>query len=485
VLFNSLTYLIFLPATAIIYFSLPCRLRWMFLLAASWIFYMAWRPELIILLLFTTFANYLAAILINASKEEKSRKLALAACMIVNFSLLFAFKYLDFFLSSARALFALAGITLPAREFSLVLPMGISFYTFQAASYTLDVYFRRIKPEPNFFKVSLFLTFFPQLVAGPIERAENLLGQLFIDSKPQASNIAAGIKLLLIGYFKKAVVADRLSAAVAAVYASPRNFGGLSLSVATIFFAFQIYCDFSGYSDIALASAKILNIDLMQNFRQPYLSSSVKEFWRRWHISLSEWLKDYLYIPMGGGRTSKLKRVRNVMLTFAASGLWHGANWTYVVWGLMHGAFQAAGDLLGKPCGAAFEFAPKRFRAILGTISTFCLTCLAWVFFRAASLKDACYIASHLTDDFRLWGSAVHVYQTLSGMGPGFLEILINFGLVAFVAALDIFAGDESVFQKAQKLPAAAQAALYFIISLGIISLGVFYNAGQFIYFQF
>ncbi|MDR1558431.1 MAG: MBOAT family protein, partial [Clostridiales bacterium] len=398
-LFNSVIYLIFLPVTALVYFFTPGRIRWIPLLLASCGFYMAWRPEFILLLAFTVLVNYVSALLIHKVLKPKP---ALIVSLIMNFGLLFFFKYLGFFSDSLSAAFAMLKINIPVPEYSVILPMGISFYTFQAAAYTIDVYRGKLAPERNYFKTMLFITFFPQLVAGPIERAGDLMGQLFSDRKPGIRDVSGGLGYLTLGFFKKTVVADRLADCVNAVYNAPASYTGLPSVIATLYFAFQIYCDFSGYSDIAVGSAKLLGIELTRNFRQPYLSGSIREFWRRWHITLSSWLRDYIYIPLGGSRVSKPRYYLNVTLTFLASGLWHGANWTFVLWGGLHGVFQII-EGLGKP----------RKKNIFHIGLTFLLVCLAWIFFRAKNISDALFILTHLLSGVRRWNEPLYLYETL------------------------------------------------------------------------
>jgi D-alanyl-lipoteichoic acid acyltransferase DltB (MBOAT superfamily) len=479
-LFNSLEYLVFLPVVAIIYYILPGKARWVFLLAASLRFYMAWKPELVALMLFAVFANYICALLMKGAGKRK-RKALLIIAMAANFSMLIWFKYLGFFARSLEALAKALGFGASFGDVSIALPMGISFYTFQAAAYTIDVYRGSLEPERNFFKVALFISFFPQLVAGPIERAKDLLGQLFERKKPSMENISAGAKLLVIGFFKKAVVADRLAPAVEWAYSDPARSEGLPALLATIFFAVQIYCDFSGYSDIAAGSARVLGIGLMQNFRQPYLSRSFKEFWKRWHISLSGWLRDYLYIPLGGSRVSKGRKWLNVLVTFAASGLWHGANWTYVAWGVLHGLFQVAEDML-SPLAKLF---PKPVRALLGMSATIALTLFAWVFFRAKGISEAWHIIIHMADGFPKWGGRQGVFDVLSTMGGGLAANLLALGLVIIAGLMELAGGNESLYLKAERWPALARAAAYGFLMALILALGVYSNGGQFIYFQF
>ena len=343
-LFNSFTFIVFFIAVSALYFVLPHKIRWILLLAASCIFYMAWNPKLIILILITIFINYTAALYIYKYKKQKGKKI-LILTLFIDFGLLFIFKYLGFMNDTLLALF---GDNWPIKTLNIILPMGISFYTFQAASYTIDVYRGTIKPERHFGIFALFVMFFPQLVAGPIERSENLLPQFYEKHKFDFERIISGLRIMMWGFFKKIVIADRAATAVNAIYNSAQSYSGLYLVIATVLFAFQIYCDFSGYSDIAKGCARVLGFRLMDNFKNPYLSGSIKEFWRRWHISLSTWFMDYIYIPLGGNRAGKLKKYRNLIVTFLISGLWHGANWTFVLWGGIHGIYQVVGQMTYK-----------------------------------------------------------------------------------------------------------------------------------------
>jgi D-alanyl-lipoteichoic acid acyltransferase DltB (MBOAT superfamily) len=444
---------------------------------------MAWKPELVALMLFAVFANYIAALLMKGASRRK-RKILLAIAMAANFSMLLWFKYLGFFARSLEALAKALGFSLPVGDVSIILPMGISFYTFQAAAYAIDVYRGALEPEKNFFKVALFISFFPQLVAGPIERAKDLMGQLFEKRKPSIDDISAGAKLLIIGFFKKAVVADRLAPAVEWAYSDPVRSEGFPALLATIFFAVQIYCDFSGYSDIAAGSARILGIRLMQNFRQPYLSKSLKEFWQRWHISLSGWLRDYFYIPLGGSRVSKWRRRFNVLATFAVSGLWHGANWTYVAWGVLHGLLQVLEDLL-SPVARFFRWVPKPARSLFGIAATFALALFCWVFFRANTIGEAWHIICHMADGFPKWGGRQAIFDHLSSMGAGLGANLAAIGLCVLAGLMELAGGSESFFLKAERWPALARALAYSALMFLILALGVHSNGGQFIYFQF
>lgn len=340
-LFNSYSFLIFFPIVILIYWIIPLRFRYIWLLAASYYFYMCWNAKYALLLLACTVITYLSGIFIykikNSGKAEARRiiymKLCVAFSFIINLGVLAWFKYFDFFVENLQKVFAHIGITLSSPTFDIILPVGISFYTFQALSYTMDVYRGEIYAEKNFLKYALFVSFFPQLVAGPIERSKNLLKQVAVPHRFDYEKCREGFLLMMWGFFMKLVIADRAAIVVNTVYNNYEQYPGLYLVIATILFAFQIYCDFGGYSTIAMGAAKMLGFELMENFNCPYFSKSVSEFWRRWHISLSSWFKDYLYIPLGGNRKGKIRKYINLMIVFLTSGLWHGAQWSYVTWG--------------------------------------------------------------------------------------------------------------------------------------------------------
>ncbi len=332
-LFNSLAFAIFLPIVFCVYWALPHKFRWPLLLIASYYFYMSWDPKYIVLILFTTAISFIAALLIEKFESIKTKKLILIISIMLCLAVLLYFKYFNFFVNSFVMIFDIFAIKLHPITVSVLLPVGISFYTFQTLSYVIDVYKENVKAEHNFGIYATFISFFPQLVAGPIERTSNLLPQIKSEKKFNYESATYGLKLMVWGFFKKLAIADVVSVYVDRAYSSLHTCTGFDLVVALFFFTIQIYCDFSGYSDIAIGTAKLLGINLMTNFKSPYYSLSIKEFWGRWHISLSTWFRDYVYIPLGGNRCSKLKRDRNLILTFLASGLWHGANWTYIVWG--------------------------------------------------------------------------------------------------------------------------------------------------------
>lgn len=339
-LFNSLTFAIFLLIVFIVYWALPHKYRWLVLLIASYYFYACWSPKYVVLILISTIPTYIAAILLEREESLLRRKFILTATLLVCLGLLFFFKYFNFVSGSISELLILFSVRPQPVTLNILLPIGISFYTFQSLGYVIDVYRGKVHPEHHFGIYATFISFFPQLVSGPIGRADSLLPQIKSKKSFQYSEATYGLKLMAWGFFKKLAIADVVAQYVDTSYASLRTCSGFDLLIVVFFFTIQIYCDFSGYSDIVIGTAKLMGINLMTNFKSPYFSKSIKEFWSRWHISLSTWFRDYVYIPLGGNRCSKPKHYLNLMITFLASGLWHGANWTFVAWGGIHGLAQ-------------------------------------------------------------------------------------------------------------------------------------------------
>lgn len=327
-LFNSFAYAIFLPLVLIVYWAIPTKFRWLLLLIASYYFYMRWNYKYVVLILFTTIVSYSVALLLEQTKNQVLKRMYVVLSLMLCLGVLFVFKYFNFAMGTLSRF-----IVFEPRYLDLLLPVGISFYTFQTLSYVIDVYRGDIAAERNFGIYAAYVSFFPQLVAGPIERPSNLLPQIKEDHVFNIENADYGVRLILWGLFKKMLIADNLAVFVDLVFEDIYSYSGGAILIATLFFTIQIYCDFSGYSDIARGSAKLFGIELMENFKSPYFSTSVKDFWGRWHISLSSWFKDYLYIPLGGNRVKKIRNCVNVLITFLVSGLWHGANWNFVVWG--------------------------------------------------------------------------------------------------------------------------------------------------------
>ena len=398
-LFNSFEFLVFFPAVCIVYFLLKSN-RWRipFLLFASYYFYMNWKPVYAVLILTSTVLTYLCGILVEKYADDKpKRKAFLVVSLVINFAILFVFKYFDFINESVFRLLEMAGIRWTVPNLDVLMPVGISFYTFQAVGYSIDVYQGTIKAERNFFTYALFVSFFPQLVAGPIERAKNLLPQLHEEHRFNYQDAIEGLKQMLWGYFMKLCVADMISEYVDVIYGNIGHHNGTSMIVATLFFTFQIYCDFAGYSNIAIGAARVMGFRLMENFHRPYYSLNIKEFWKRWHISLSSWFKDYLYIPLGGNRVKYPRHLLNVMITFLVSGMWHGAVWTFVVWGGLHGMYQVIGNIWCK-----YVHKPEyktTFSRIISTVFCFVLVSFAWIFFRANDVTDAFTIVGKIFTD--------------------------------------------------------------------------------------
>jgi len=475
-LFNSFNFIIFFIITITIYYALPHRFRWMFLLAASCFFYMAWNPALIVLIIFSCVFNHIFSHVMHKA-EGKKKKRILVFIILINFGLLFVFKYLSFVNETFIYLFEAAGINYRIPEFDIILPLGISFYTFQAVGYAVDIYRGKITPEKNPFRFALFITFFPQLVAGPIERAGSLLPQLFEKHGFNLKNFTDGCKYMLLGFFRKVVIADRAAMIVNRVYNSPEHCNSLSLLIATLLFSVQIYCDFCGYSEIALGCAKIFGIDLTNNFRAPYMSKNIREFWGRWHISLSAWFKDYLYIPLGGNRVKPARAYFNLLVTFVVSGMWHGANWTFLIWGAIHGLYQAIGRLT-QPIRKRLPKIPP-----LQAVITFALVTFAWIFFRAKNFGDAAYVIRNLFSDIVI--GRRYLFDTLTGLGVGMFEILILLSVIIFLFFIELFSIKTDIHNGLLRAPFAARFAFYFLLAAMIIAFGVYEYAGQFIYFQF
>lgn len=414
-LFNSIDFLIFLPIVLVIYYIIPMKYKHIWLLISSYYFYMCWNAKYALLIFASTVITYLSGILLDKVEKTwpdvndigKYKKLILALSFVSNLGILFYFKYINFTLDIVTRVLSKMNISMNVPVFDVILPVGISFYTFQALSYSVDVYRGEVAPEHDFFRYALFVSFFPQLVAGPIERSKNLLTQLREPRKFDFGYAFDGILLMLWGFFLKIVLADRIAIFVDTVYGDCEHYQGIYLIVATVLFAVQIYCDFSGYSSIAMGTAKLLGIELMDNFNAPYLSTSVADFWRRWHISLTSWFKDYLYIPLGGSKKGSLRKYFNKMIVFMLSGLWHGAQLTFVVWGAINGLYQVIGEILMPIRKKVSDIIginrnSEGFYA-LSAIATFALVDFTWIFFRADSLGRAIYIIKSILNTENIW----------------------------------------------------------------------------------
>lgn len=499
-LFNSYDFMLFFPIVLFVYFFVPSKFRYIWLLIVSYYFYMGWNPKYALLIAFSTVITYLSGILLDRAKQKEAvnlvrkKKLIVAGSFVINIGILFFFKYFGFMLDSLNAALQYLGFAVPERSFDIILPIGISFYTFQALSYTVDVYRGEVKAEKNFLRYALFVSFFPQLVAGPIERSKNLLKQVDSIENIKVWNyerIAEGSVLMLWGFFQKMVIADRAAILVDHVYDSYWMYGSIELILASVLFAVQIYCDFASYSLIAIGSAKVMGFYLMENFNTPYFSCSIKEFWRRWHISLSTWFRDYLYIPLGGSRCGKEKRYRNLIITFLVSGLWHGASWNYVFWGWLHGLYQVIGEEL-RPVKdwfvVRFKVKTKSISYKLGQVMlTFLLVDFAWIFFRADSLHDAVMVITRIATKWNPW---VLFNKSLYSLGLDQTEIhvlcvalvillLVDVVRYKYKQTLDAFLGQQCLWFSWGVI----FFLLFFIIIYGVY--GPEFDAKQFIYFQF
>ena len=391
-LFNSWQYALFFPIVFALYWGLPHKFRVYLLLIASYWFYMSWNVKYVVLILFTTLVSYSAALMLERAHTRRVKRVILTLTLFACLGVLFVFKYFNFVTGAVVDFLNMFALHLHPMTLKLLLPVGISFYTFQTLSYVIDVYRGQVKPECNLVVYAVFVSYFPQLVAGPIERTNNLLPQIKANHEFNYEQAVYGVKLMTWGFFKKLCVADVLAVYVDKVFGDVYSYEGFALVLAVFFFTVQIYCDFSGYSDIARGCSKMLGIDLMENFRSPYFSASIREFWSRWHISLSTWFRDYVYIPLGGNRCGKLRHSINLMITFMVSGLWHGANWTFVFWGMLHG--------LGQVIENAFTGRERQevhgLKWAVRVCVTFLFVMLAWVFFRAQSLDEAVYVFTHM-----------------------------------------------------------------------------------------
>lgn len=502
-MFNSLSYLVFFPAIVLAYYVIPWqKARNLLLLAGSYYFYMCWDPRFILLMLGCTVITYLDALFIDISRKEERENVAKerrrtgraalynTVTIVFTLSVVAWFKYANFLTESLVSVLGLAGIQIAIPKLNISLPVGISFFTFQSLSYVIDVYRGETKAEKNFFRYALFVSFFPQLVAGPIERSGNLLGQFRDKHRFDSKEVTSGAMLMLWGFFMKIVVADRVAIVVDQIYNYYGSYEGVIPILGTVLFAVQIYCDFNGYTTIAIGSAQVMGFRLMQNFQQPYLATSVADFWRRWHISLTSWFRDYIYFPLGGSRCAPWKRYRNIMIVFLVSGLWHGAAWTYVVWGGLNGLMQIVGDLL-KPVrtkalnrlGVNTQSSGHRLIQIL---ITFILVDLAWVFFRATDLSSALQI---IRSSFTVWNPWLLVDGTLYTLGleqADFWIMVISIGILVFVDILH--ARGTAIRETLLGWPTPVRWALVYGIIFWILLFGVYgpaYDATSFIYFQF
>lgn len=494
-LFNSLEFVVFFPVVLTVYFLIHRKLRAVWLLIASYFFYMCWKPKYLLLLLFSTAVTWGAGLLLERWREEPHRKRAVAAAAILlNFGILFLFKYLDFLWHNIGAVLGRFSVTLPENRVSLLLPVGISFYIFQAVGYTVDVYRGTIAAERNFPRYALFVSFFPQLVAGPIERSGNLLPQVqkleqlrLWDSR----RIQRGALTMLYGYLLKMVIADRAAVFVDTVFCVD-NFGvyqGITVFLAAALFAVQIYCDFAGYTCIAVGGARIMGIELMHNFDAPYLAVSFRDFWNRWHISLTSWFRDYLYFPLGGSRKGRLRKYLNILIVFGVSGLWHGASWHFAVWGVLHGICRVAGELtagLREKFWKALHVKTDVFSFRLWRVSfMFSAVSIIWIFFRVEAVSQAFVLLRNMA----VWNPWVLFDGSLLKLGLDGKDWNVLFAGLALLLGVDLLR------MKKISLPQLyVRQNLVFrwlVVLAGVCAVLLFgaygaeYNAAQFIYFQF
>lgn len=481
-LFNSLRFLIFFPLVFLVYWALPLRGRQIFLLAASYYFYMCWKPEFIVLVLFSTAVDYFCALGMERWTEKK--KGLLAVSLTVNLGLLFFFKYFNFFGATLTALCRAAAIPFSVPVLEIILPVGISFYTFQTLSYTIDVYRRERKAEHDFVLFALFVSYFPQLVAGPIEKAGNLLPQLKEKQVFRYEQAAHGARLMAWGFFKKCVVAAYLAELADAVYGNVGVYGGGAAALATTAFALQIYCDFGGYSDIARGCSAMMGVELMVNFKRPYFAQSVREFWQRWHISLTSWFREYVYFPLGGNRRGTRRVLVNTMVVFFLSGLWHGADWTFVVWGLLHGVYLCAERLLRRLTAGKRARSGGLCRGGAGILLTFVLACVAWVFFRADTMAQALAVLSAaVTGVAHPVGYLKSAYALL--LSDGRWAAIFTVFSVAVLFCVDLLDEQTDAMEAVGRLRPVVRYPLYVAFLVGMILLIPKTTPAPFIYFQF
>ncbi len=492
--FNSFQFLVFFPIVVILYYAIPKKIRPIWLVIASYYFYMSWNAKYAVLILTSTIITYLSGILLGKAEKVSSRKWIVAGSFITNLGILVMFKYFAFFLSNLNKVLGILHVSAIDNPFSFVLPVGISFYTFQALSYTVDVYRHEIEPEKNFINYALFVSFFPQLVAGPIERSGNLLTQIQSVSKKKLfdyDKFVKGFSLMCWGMFVKMVIADRVAIFVDTVFNSIYNIGSVEALFGALGFTLQIYCDFSGYSLIAIGAANVMGFDLMENFNTPYFAESIQDFWRRWHISLSTWFRDYLYIPLGGSRCSKLRKYFNIMVTFLVSGLWHGAAWTFVIWGGLHGIYQIVGDLLRpvkKKVNELLKVNTEAFSFKFGRIiTTFFLTVVAWIFFKAGSIGVA---FRYLRALFTKWNPWVFFDSSLYEYGLDRPEAMILLWSILALFVVDVIRYKKGLnigeFLVKQNLWFRWIVLIVLIVCCLVFGeYGIDFDSSQFIYFQF
>jgi D-alanyl-lipoteichoic acid acyltransferase DltB (MBOAT superfamily) len=477
--FNSITFAIFLPVVFLLYWFVTnrnVRLQNILLIAASYFFYGWWDWRFLLLLAFTSLVDFGVGYGLNKTDDTRRRKMLLAITLVSNLSVLFFFKYFNFFTDSARELMSLCGWRADFVTIKVLLPVGISFYTFQSLSYTIDVYKRKLRGSEDIVSFLAFVSFFPQLVAGPIERAPHMLPQFAVARNFDYRSAVLGMRRILFGLFKKMVIADNLALLADAVFDNAGKGSSLTAAVGILAFTFQIYCDFSGYSDIALGTARLFGFELIENFRTPYFSVTLREFWRRWHISLSTWFRDYVYIPLGGNKVTTPRRIFNLFITFILSGLWHGAQWTFVIWGFIHWLFLAVEEVMPALESKGLV---KHFRRAV----TFIIVCIAWVFFRARSFHDAVSVLRSLAS---FSASPFHeVSQLLTSTYATELFAVYLFSVFVFFLVMEYLQREKTFDLLMDNVSAPVRRSLYFALIFLIIFFGFKEGAPVFIYFKF
>ncbi len=483
-LFDSLQFFLFFIVLTSLYFIVPYRQRWLLLLAGSCYFYMAFVPVYILVLGFTIAVDYCAGIYIeNATGKRRKRLLLLS--LVANIGVLAFFKYYNFLNQNLALLLHGIGWHNPLPYLSVLLPIGLSFHTFQAMSYTIEVYRGRQKAERHFGIYSLYVMFYPQLVAGPIERPQNLLHQFREKHDFDYNRVTSGLRLMAWGLLKKIVIADRLAIAVDTVYNNPHGHSGLHFIIATLFFSYQIYCDFSGYTDMAIGAARVMGFKLMENFNRPYQAEGIHGFWKRWHISLSSWFRDYLYIPLGGNRVAVPRWYLNLFIVFLISGLWHGANWTFVIWGALHGLYLVIALMTRPFREKTAQWLHLGDNRLLRVAATFTLVSFAWIFFRAANIHTAFYIVTHLFTGLPdIMHQGLHFQPRLSELGLSQADLYLSAMLIVFLELVQYIQSKADMARVFIQKPVYVRWIVYGCYILFLLWFGMFDNR-QFIYFQF
>ena len=487
--FVSLSFFLFFPTVSILYFLLPQRFRWIWLLGASCLFYMAFIPAYIFVLLGLVCVDYTAGIMLERTEGPRRRHILLIS-ILSTCGVLFVFKYFNFFNSNAAGIFSLLHWSYPIGFLSIALPIGLSFHTFQSLSYVIEVYRKKQKAEHHFGIYALYVMFYPQLVAGPIERPQQLLHQFYETHAFDYERIKLGLLRMLWGFFKKMVIADRLGQAVSIIYNQPAVHDGLSLIIASAFFVFQLYFDFSAYCDIALGAAQVMGFTLMENFNRPFTAKSMAEFWRRWHISLSSWFRDYFYYPLllSQKKITPARMYAAILFTFLVTGFWHGANWTFGVFGALHGFYIVFGGVTQKLrqqfAGAIGLLSVPKIHRILQAITIFCLMTLTCIFFRAQTLSDGWYITTHLLSGISHIGSTAYLSGTLSDLGLSLEAFFFSLLLIAFVFWCEYLGREKGMFVWITGQSVYLRWVVYWAILYMTIAFSITV-ASQFIYFKF